>query len=318
MAAWLFSKCHQRRAGVTQLAVPVSRYAFAESTPTVSASAASNGSSSSTALAMESPVATWELGHEFKSGFAVSSDGTTMAASFPDLHQIRVYRTVPEFEELRRFGQLGASPCEFTYPQRLCFTDTGTLLVCDYGNHRVQHLSIAGEHLSSLTVDGPMSVAVHGMTVAVGTSNGTIELHDLETAELIRRFGSNGDGPGQIGVCATGIRFSANGDYLVAVEADNSRVSHFTTFGIFVKHSGIGLFAQDDDKDVCFGGSAEILVADCNHHRICMFSPDGDTLVKMWGSQGSSGIALFEHPKALAVVGACLYILDDTRVQVFQ
>ncbi len=66
-----------------------------------------------------------------------------------------------------------------------------------------------------------------------------------------------------------------------------------------------------------FGSGGEIIVADNGNHRICVFSPVGDTLIKTWGSQGTAA-GQFHHPSALAVSGSYLYVMDDTRVQVFE
>ena len=65
------------------------------------------------------------------------------------------------------------------------------------------------------------------------------------------------------------------------------------------------------------GAGDEVIVADVGGHRICVFSPDGDTLIKTWGSVGTAA-GQFQQPKALAVAGSYLYVMDDTRVQVFE
>ena len=83
-----------------------------------------------------------------------------------------------------------------------------------------------------------------------------------------------------------------------------------------MKHIGAGALAYDW-KDVSFGAGGEIIVADSGNHRICVFSPDGDTLVKTTGSYGTAA-GQFECPLVLAVSGWYLYVMDNTRVQVFE
>ena len=181
----------------------------------------------------------------------------------------------------------------------------------------MQQLIVACKYLSSFAVQMPVSIAVHGDMVAVGTYDGPIEIHSLATGELIRRFGSRGDGPGQIGGWATGIRFTPDGTSLLVAERDNHRLSLFTVDGVFMTCIGTGVLSCWSNKDVSFGAGGEIIVADYGNHRICVFSPDGDTLIKTWGSQGTEAVQ-FEYPEALAVSGSRLFVMDRTRVQVFE
>jgi hypothetical protein len=262
-----------------------------------------------------SHVASYDVGTE-KSGMGVNADGSMMAVSFnTPLHQVHVFRLALTFERVCVIGRYGTGPTEFNYPKRLCFTDD-SILVCDWYINRVQQLTVAGEYLSSFTVKRPVSIAVHGDMVAVGTDDGPIELHSRATGERIRRFGSRGNGPGQIGGYHTSIRFTADGTCLLVAEYDNRRLSLFTVDGVFMKHIGAGALA-DGWRDVSFGAGGEIIVADRHKHRICVFSSDGDTLIKTWGSHGTAA-GQFIFPTALAVSGSYLYVIDDTRVHVFE
>ncbi len=208
------------------------------------------------------------------------------------------------------------APAEFKMPCRLCFTDDDTILVCGGFNNRVQQFTVAGEYLRSFDVQNPVSIAVHGDMVAVGTRDGPMQIHSLATGELIRRFGSRGDGPGQIGGWATGIRFTPDGTCLLVVEYDKRRMSLFTVDGVFMKYIGADVLA-DGWKDVAFGAGGEVIVADWA--RICVFSLDGDTLIKTWGSHGTASTgSQFDSSLVLAVSGSYLYVMDETRVQVFQ
>ncbi len=185
-------------------------------------------------------------------------------------------------------------------------------------NNRVQRLTVAGEYLNSLAVEDPISIAVHDDMVAVGTLDGSIEIHSLATGEYIRRFGSRGDDPGWIGGYASGIsiRFTPDGTCVLVAEHDNGRLSLFTVNGVFMKHIGAGLLANGN-KNVSFSACGEIIVADCDNHCICVFSPDGDTLIKTWGSQGTAA-GQFYFPAALAISGSYLYVMDGSCVEVFE
>ena len=263
-------------------------------------------------------VATYDVGDDDtgKYGMTVNADGSMMVVSYQDMCEVHVFQLTPSFERVYVIGQEGIGSSEFKRPQRLCFTDDDTMLVCDRDNNRVQQLTVAGEYLSSFTVRRPISIAVHGDMVAVGTADGPIEIYSLATGELTRHFGSYGHGRGQIGGYATGIRFTPDGSCLLVADCSNRRLSLFTVVGMFKKHIGAGVFS-DYDKDVSFSASGKIIVADTGKTRICVFSPDGDSIIKAWGSEGTAA-GQFELPKALAVSGSYLFVMDDTRVQVFE
>ncbi|MDZ4829828.1 MAG: SMP-30/gluconolactonase/LRE family protein [Phycisphaerae bacterium] len=53
-------------------------------------------------------------------------------------HRIVVYD--PEGRRLRQFGSAGAGRGELSYPRGIVLVGDGTVLVCEFGNHRVQHL----------------------------------------------------------------------------------------------------------------------------------------------------------------------------------
>ncbi len=50
---------------------------------------------------------------------------------------------------------------------------------------------------------------------------------------------------------------------------------------------------------------------------MCLFSADGDTLLRTWGTEGFAD-GQFEYPSALALVESKLFVLEySERVQVF-
>ena len=251
-----------------------------------------------------------------KYGMAVNADGSMMAVSYTyPLHQVHVFRLTP-LEQVRMIGREGAGPAEFGSPRRLCFTDKDNILVCDFNNNRVQQLTYAGEYLSSFSVQGPFSIAAHSDMVAVGCYDGPIEIHSLATGEMFHRFGLCGDGTGQIHTFATGIRFTPDGACLLVAECSNHWLSMFTVDGVFMKRIGVGVL-DDGFNDVSYGAGGEIIVADFGNHRVCVLSPNSDTLIKTWGSEGTVA-GQFRFPTSLAVSGSYLYVMDGSHVQVFE
>jgi DNA-binding beta-propeller fold protein YncE len=217
----------------------------------------------------------------------------------------------------------GAGPRQFNNPAKMCLTPAGNLLVCDNGNDRVQELTGLGEaepqHVRFIHVAGAWSIALHGDLLVVGTSRATIQQFCYASGAFIRSIGSEGSGPGQIGDQCEGLRVTPDGQFIVAAEYGNDRLSMFrASDGGFVKHIGAGVVA-DGFKDVEFDPSGELLVADYSNCRVCVFSTDGDTLLRTCGVEGSAAGQLY-CPGSLALADSKLFVLDHkgARVQVFE
>ena len=213
-------------------------------------------------------------------------------------------------------------PTKFNWPSRLCFMDDDTMLVCDMPDNCVQRLTHTGELVSSVHAERPVSIATYGDMVAVSTESGTIEIHLLSSSVpmLNHRFGMRGEGPGQFDTCAIIVRFTPDGSRLLAVDRSMRRLflRLFTVDGVFIRCTTVGSdICTGISKDVACGTGGEIIVADCDSHRICVLSPNCKSRLKAWGSEGTDP-AQFEYPRAFAISGPYLYVLDSTRVQVFE
>lgn len=141
-------------------------------------------------------------------------------------------------------------------------------------------------------------------------------MFDFVSGDLLRSFGVKGTAEGQLhGI--VGIRFTPDDRHIILAETDGNRLSLFTLTGDFVRCIGVGTLSAPWDVD--FATNGDILVADSSNHRICVFSPDGSTLLRAFGSEGSSEPGTFKHPIALAMHAGQLYVLDwkSARVQVF-
>jgi hypothetical protein len=64
---------------------------------------------------------------------------------------------------------------------------------------------------------------------------------------------------------------------------------------------------------VLFGPDGNIVVADCDGRRLCVFSPDGRTLLETLHSDGTQ-YGKLKSPKALAVAGPYLFVLGKEVV----
>ena len=160
---------------------------------------------------------------------------------------------------------------------------------------------------------------MHGDMVAVGTGKATVVLLSYATGAVIRTFGSKGTGRGNIGGASQGLRFTLDGVYILVAEYSNKRLSKFrVSDGAFVDFYCEGQ-VSNGEKDVEIAPSGEVIVADCRAHRVCVFSADGRTLLRTWGTEGTVN-GQFKCPISLALLGNKLFVLDNgsARVQVFE
>ena len=69
------------------------------------------------------------------------------------------------------FGREGVGNGQFRFPAGICMSGDGNLLVCDWGNHRVQKLSCDGVFMCmyGVGVKYPNVVACTNDVIAVGT-----------------------------------------------------------------------------------------------------------------------------------------------------
>ncbi len=269
-------------------------------------------------------VRTLAIAEGNKYGLVVTPDGCYMAVLYYDENTIRVYRIEADgvLKLLHTFGGRGAGSKQFDCPYKMCLAPNGNLLVCDNSNHRVQELTCLGEaepvHVRDIEVVWARTIAVHGDMVAVGTSASTVELLSYATGAIIRTFGSDGTGAGSIGR-TQGLRFTLDGVYILVAEGANKRLSKFrVSDGAFVDFCCEGQ-VWTGPKDVEIASSGEVIVSDWGYHRVCVFSVDGRTLLRTWGTYGTAD-GQFKQPIALALACNNLFVLDydGARVQVFE
>lgn len=255
-----------------------------------------------------------------KHGIAASTCGQYIVVSYYSEHVLRVYHTDSGIVHgssnlLFTLGGLGHAPKEFKYPVKMCTTPAGNLLVCEFGNGRVQELSALGviepAHVRFFTARGACCVALHADVMAVGTGNATIELMSYLSGEHIRTIGVWGSGPGAIGLQCEGVCFTLDGARLLAAEFSNNRVSLFHVDGRFDKLIGDGIICSGCN-DVTVALDGEIIVAEFAQHRLCVFDAEGSTRLR--------SICALENPAALAQASCLFFVLENnsTRVQVYE
>jgi DNA-binding beta-propeller fold protein YncE len=125
-------------------------------------------------------------------------------------HRLQVLEFIPKskiFRHVCSIGGPGSGEGEFQFPKGLAITENSQLLVCDFGNHRVQVFDMSAgfrylrEFGSMGSEDGqfnsPLDVAVNcGGELLVSDMNHRIQVFD-EQGKFLRAFGSKGRKDGE-------------------------------------------------------------------------------------------------------------------------
>jgi hypothetical protein len=173
----------------------------------------------------------------------------------------------------------------------LCFTDAGTLLVADYENDHVQHLTLGGLNIASYTVCDPICVASRGDIMAIGT-NGGVYVCALKSGAM-QSLNSN---------CNIQAIAFADKDTLAVANYTKRTVSLYTLTGKLIKHLARAIYSYG--LAMCADGC--LLASDYILKRIRVFAPDGTELT-------TSPLAthIFQtHPRSIALSGERVYALE--------
>jgi DNA-binding beta-propeller fold protein YncE len=227
----------------------------------------------------------------YSNGVAVSRDGSTLLATdyWGLSHLMHEFRVV-DGSRLRVIGSKGDGPLQFHNPLQVWIASDDFVFVADCNNHRVQvltptldfHCFIGVGQLSS-----PRGVCADGDVVVVSEGAHRISVFSRGDGALLRRFGSEGSGDGQLhrpyGLC-----FMPGHRHIAVADRSNSRVSVFSVEGEFIRHVGVGKLSNP--AGVACSAFDELVVADTNT-RISVFSASGE-LLKTMGCGGFGGVAI--------------------------
>jgi DNA-binding beta-propeller fold protein YncE len=234
-------------------------------------------------------------------GVAVSRDGSTLLVSDEDggshaIHEFRVADGSPLWV-IGKKGWLGGrgagdEPLQFKSPRQVWVASDDFVFVADYGNHRVQvltpHLDFHG-FVGVGQLERPSGVCADDDVVAVSEANAhRISVFRRGDGALLRRFGSEGSGDGQLknpyGLC-----FMSGHRHVAVADCSNGRISVFSVEGEFVRHVGVGKLSSP--KGIACSAFDEIVVADAWYNRVFVFSASGEMLHTM-GDGVFTGIAM--------------------------
>jgi len=226
------------------------------------------------------------------------------------------------------FGEKGNGNGQFNYPYGITVNSKGKILVCDWGNHRIQLFDPDGKFVSTFGSYGngngqfnyPYGLTINsrGNIIVSDRDNHRIQIFDPE-GKFITKFGSVGKDLGQFSH-PRGIYVDMN-DRIYVCDNGNHRIQIFDPEGNFI--SSFGSQGNGDNQfqnpiGIAINSKGSIIVSDFNNHRVRIFSSDG-LFISTFGSQGN-GQGQFNDPYGIYVdlydnILVCDY--SNNRVQIF-
>ncbi len=226
-------------------------------------------------------------------GVAVSRDGSTLLVSdfTGGSHAIHEFR-VADGSRLRVIGGAGDRPLQFKEPCQVWVASDDYVFVADDGNNRVQVLTPRLDFHGFVGVGqlvGPCGVCADDDVIVVSEwSPDRISVFKRSDGALLRRFGSEGSGDGQL-LGPLGLCFMSGHRHIAVADYGNERVSVFSVEGEFVRHVGVGTLSTP--QGVACSAFDELVVADGANDRVAVFSASGE-LLKTMGGGGFTGVAI--------------------------
>jgi len=232
------------------------------------------------------------------------------------------------------WGTHGSADGEFDVPRDVAVDASGSVVVADTANQRIQKFTSAGGFVAKWGAFGsgdgqfeaPLAVATDpsGSVYVVDAYNSRIQKF-TSAGGFVTKWGTFGSAPGQFnfffgGGGSAGIAVDASGFVYVA-DYGNDRIQKFTSAGGFVtawgtSGTGDGQLRGPDGIAVDAGGN--VYVAEAGNDRIQKFTSTG-TFVAKWGSSGS-GPGQLSAPDGVAVDGSGnVYVVDrlNDRIEQF-
>jgi DNA-binding beta-propeller fold protein YncE len=205
-------------------------------------------------------------------GLAVSHDDATVAVSDGNNHVVTLF-SLGTNRRVTTIGGKGSGRGQLWGPRKLVFSADG-ILVAEWHNKRVQELTLAGEHVRFIGAD-VFTGKVHGVTanqdVIVASQPGCeqqIMVFSYRTGDFVKGFGLTGVKCQQL-ACCYAVQLTHDGRHVVVADWGNSKISIFRLAGQYVKcfldEAALHLRKA---TDMCLSDEGEIVVANCESHRI--------------------------------------------------
>lgn len=181
-------------------------------------------------------------------------DGDKVFVSNRFLNKISVFNK--QGEEIESFGSAGTALGQFNQPYGIETDKDGNIYVVDFGNNRVQKFDSAYTPLWATSGFGfgagamwaPIRVDVSndGRVFVADAYNNQIQVLDAETGEYITKFGSFGEGDGDLSL-PFGVAIDERTQRILVTEVANNRISIFKLSDYSFVRSGLQIGGRDKD-----------------------------------------------------------------------
>jgi tripartite motif-containing protein 71 len=262
----------------------------------------------------------------FPYGIALDAAGNVYVAD--DINH-RIVKLNPALSFLAEWGGFGSKPGQLAFPRGLASDPAGDTYVADTANDRIQVFDPEGHFLRILGVSargpgpltGPRGLAIDptGRLFVSDTVDSRVELFSPETDAFAGTLAAPGGyKPGFNR--PSGIAVDPRGSVYISDPA-NGRIVRFWGDGTYLSEIGgpddVGGAGLSEAGSVAVAAaSGDLYVADRNHNRILVYSPEGKLLARFGSGSGDgssgSGPGEFDHPAAVAVDGAGDIFVADT------
>jgi tripartite motif-containing protein 71 len=262
----------------------------------------------------------------FPYGVALDAAGNVYVAD--DINH-RMVKLNPQLAFVTEWGGFGSNPGQLAFPRALASDPAGDTYVADTANDRVQVFNPEGRFLRTLgasarepgPLTGPRGLAIDptGRLFVSDTVDSRVELFSPGSDAFAGTVAAPGGYASGFNRPA-GIAVDPRGSIFISDPA-GARIVRFWGDGTFLSELGgpadIGGAGLSEAGSVAVAaGSSDLYVADTNHNRILVYTPQGKLLARFGagGGNGSSGSGpgAFDHPAAVALDGAGDAYVADT------
>ncbi len=197
--------------------------------------------------------------------------------------------------------------------------DGDSVLVAEYGNHRVQEVRVADGSWVRFVGEGllrcPQYVDCNADVIVVSEHCDRISVLSWRTGDLVSQFGSYGSGPDQLKF-PSGVRLLRH-NRLVVADSWNDRLCMFTTNGEFVKAMGSREQGLKYPRDVVEWRSSLVVAHNWDRDLVRLSAVTVEALSVLVETMAEIVLPKFRHPPALgALPDGGLVVRDYERIHV--
>ncbi|XP_035658526.1 uncharacterized protein LOC118403814 [Branchiostoma floridae] len=233
------------------------------------------------------------------------------------------------------FGEGGSGTKQFWYPVGVTVSDEGQIFVADWGNKRIQVFTLQGAFvrqfptvvaggqkmdLYDVAMDGVGSVWGVGNLVVGGTYSAEFAVQYSKEGRMLRMF----DLQAAVGYRGVAVDTRMNHILITQITGDgdnrHGEVLVFRPDGTLVRT--VRTVGQQPrmklPRFLTVGSEGNILVSDCDNHRVYVYKEDGEFLFRFGGK--GSGEGQLKHPHGICSDRAGNIIVADwgnRRVEMF-